>query len=167
MPQRPALVAAVSPGLRPLPVVMLTPCGPCLKQPSAAATAYKAPAFRRRGPHDCEAGGTEEGPARGRLVRGEPHGSHRPQALAWSLKPESEEKARHTKSLRLALAGDADPEWAAAAMLILPERAMEEVILKAREVEDKVRARLRSSHRTGFYSWCRAGSDGSMRALFR
>ena len=52
-------------------------------------------------------------------------------------------------------------------MLSLPERAMEEVILKAREVEDEVRARLRSSRRTGFYSWCRAGSEGSMRALFR
>ena len=43
---------------------------------------------------------------------------------------------------------------------------MEEIILKAREVEDEVRARLRSSRRTGFYSWCRAGSEGSMRALF-
>ena len=89
------------------------------------------------------------------------------QLLAWSLKPESEEKAWHTKGLRLALAGDADPEWAAAAMLSLPERAMEEVILKAREVEDEVRARLRSSRQTGFKSWCRAGSEGSMRALFR
>ena len=52
-------------------------------------------------------------------------------------------------------------------MLCLPKRAMEEIILKAREVEDEVRARLRSSRRAGFNSWCRAGSEGSMRALFR
>jgi len=89
------------------------------------------------------------------------------QLLAWSLKPDSEEKARHIKGLRTALAGDADPEWAAAAMLSLPQKAMEEVVLKAREVEDEVRAKLRASRRAGFYSWCRAGSEGSMRALFR
>jgi hypothetical protein len=89
------------------------------------------------------------------------------QWLSWQLKPETEERTRQLKNLRQALAGDSDPEWAAVAMLSLPQMALEELVKKAREEEDKVRAELRAKRRAGFFGWCRAESTGNMRALYR
>jgi hypothetical protein len=87
--------------------------------------------------------------------------------LVWHDKPDSEERTRHIAGLRSVLQGDADPEWAAAAMLQLPRVGIESLVARAREEEDVVRDELRKSRREGFRTWCRAGTEGSMKALFR
>ena len=89
------------------------------------------------------------------------------QLLAWHDKADSAERVRHTAGLRKALQGDADPEWAAAAMLQLPRVGLVALVARAREEEDLVRDKLRKHRREGFRTWCKAGTEGSMKALFR
>ena len=52
-------------------------------------------------------------------------------------------------------------------MLQLPRVGIEALVARAREEEDLVRDRLRKHRREGFRTWCRAGTEGSMKALFR
>ena len=58
------------------------------------------------------------------------------QLLVWHDKADSAERVRHTASLRKALQGDVDPEWAAAAMLQLPRVGLVALVARAREEED-------------------------------
>ena len=76
------------------------------------------------------------------------------QLLAWHDKADSAERVRHTAGLRKALQGDADPEWAAAAMLQLPRVGLVALVARAREEEDLVRDKLRKHRREGFRTWC-------------
>ena len=70
------------------------------------------------------------------------------------------ECAKQLCGIRRALSADPDPEW-------VPRAAVEQLVATAREDEDRIRAELREQRRQGFQSWCKAESEGGMRALFR
>ena len=67
----------------------------------------------------------------------------------WLSMAERPECAQQLRNLRQVLAADADVEWASIAMLELPRRALEELVSKARDDEDKARAELREQRRQG------------------